>query len=232
MEYVGKTNLPSRAVCRTQGPRTCEAWSGGWPARGSWKLPDIQYCLNIENLGIAWPNIQYCLKEMLDIENRLASKTVPRNVKDFPTLWNKIMLMFVLAIMIIGVVFTRAKQWSMILVIRTFAKWWSNCSRLGLNDDHNVQDSGNWWSCCWRLWLSDDHDWGYMMIMMFKTLTKWWSWCSPTRLTRAQQPGWSVFATLFLIIAEINSNSASCTVQQTNRRERNDVDTVVQPAWL
>ena len=124
MEYVWKTNLPSRAVCRTQGPRTCEAWSGGWPATGSWKLPDIQYCLNIENLGIAWPNIQYCLKEMLDIENRLASKTVPRNVKDFPTLWNKIMLMFVLAIMIIGVVFTRAKQWSMILVIRTFAKWW------------------------------------------------------------------------------------------------------------
>ena len=110
----------------------------------------IQYCLRIENfrwfekLQIAWPKysilirwlawlkiawlkyIQYCLKEMLDIENRLASKTVPRNVKDFPTLWNKIMLMIVLATMIIGVMITRTKQWSwpLIMVIRTLAKLW------------------------------------------------------------------------------------------------------------
>ena len=91
-------------------------------------LGEVENCLtfNIALTLKTWElpsqNIQYCLKEMLDIENRLASKTVPRNVKDFPTLWNKIMLMFVLATMIIGVVFTRAKQWSMILVIRTFAK--------------------------------------------------------------------------------------------------------------
>ena len=93
----------------------------------------IQYCLDIENFGwfeklkIAWLKyIQYCLKEMLDIENRLASKTVPRNVKDFPTLWNKIMLMIVLATMIIGVMITRTKQWSwpLIMVIRTLAKLW------------------------------------------------------------------------------------------------------------
>ena len=63
--------------------------------------------------------------------------------------------------------------------------------------------------------------------MMLMTGGRWWSWCSPTRLTRAQQPGWSVFATLFLIILEINSNSAT-----TNRRERNEVDTLVKPAWL
>ena len=91
----------------------------------------IQYCLNIEKfswfkkLKIAWLKyIQYCLKEMLDIENWLASKTVPRNVKDFPTLWNKIMLMFVLATIIIGVMITRTKQWSwpLIMVITTLAK--------------------------------------------------------------------------------------------------------------
>ena len=77
---------------------------------------------------------------MLDIENRLASKTVPRNVKDFPTLWNKIKLMFVLAAMIIRVMFTRTMVNDhgdqdfgkiMIILFKTRA-----------NDDHAVEDSG------------------------------------------------------------------------------------------
>ena len=86
--------------------------------------------------------------------------------------------------------------------------WWS----LGQNNGHG---HWSWWSGLWQNYDKAIQVSGWMTMMMF------------TRVTRAQQPGWSVFATLFLIILGVNSNSAT-----TNRRERNDVDTLVQPAWL
>ena len=65
MDYVGKTKLPSRAVCRTQGPRTCEAWSGDWPDR---KLHDydifnialeLKTSGDLKNCKLPGQNIQY-----------------------------------------------------------------------------------------------------------------------------------------------------------------------------